>query len=236
MHRLSLVLIALCLVLPVAAWSLGGVGLWWLHLAGYLAAAAMTLWLLHDDGELRAAVSPRAGDMSLGFGVAALLYLPTFFFVTSVLAPAVAMRVCTPRGAWVGLPDPHGARALLEHLRDSVCVAWAKGSAMRGVPRGVLVVAIAAAEEIAWRGGVQHRLADRLGSTRAWLAASALYALAHLATGNLSLALLALPTGLAWGLLFRLRGTLVPSVISHALFSFFFLYNHPLFAVRGGGL
>ena len=39
MHRLSLVLIALCLVLPVAAWSLGGAGLWWLHLAGYLAAA-----------------------------------------------------------------------------------------------------------------------------------------------------------------------------------------------------
>lgn len=232
MQRLSLGLIVLCLALPVAAWSLGGMGLWWLHLGGYAAAAALTLWLFHDDGELRAAVSPRSGDMSLGFGVAALLYLPTFFFVTEALAPSIAMRVCTPRGAWVGLAEPHGARALLEQLRDGVCVAWSKGAAARGPLRGVLVVAIAALEEIAWRGGVQHRLAERLGSTRGWLVASALYALAHLATGSVALALLALPAGLAWGLLFRLRGTLVPSVISHALFSFFFMYNHALFSVR----
>lgn len=236
MRRHSIALIALCLLLPPAAWAVGGMALWWIHLGGYAAAVALTLWLFHDDGELRAATSPRAGDMSLGFGVAALLYLPTLFFVTEVLAPSMAMRVCTADGAWVGLPEPHGARALLERLRDDVCASWARGAGARGPLRGVLVVAIAALEEVAWRGGVQHRLAERIGSTRGWLVASALYALSHLATGHPALALLALPSGLAWGLLFRVRGTLGPSVISHALFSFFFMYNHALFAVRGRGL
>jgi membrane protease YdiL (CAAX protease family) len=236
MRRPQLALTALCLVLPAVAWRVGGMGLWWIHLGGYAAATALALWLLHDDGELQAAVTPRSGDISLGFGVAATLFLPIFFFISEVLAPSPLLRICTERGSWVGPPSPSGARAALEWLRDGACVVWSKGSAAQGTTRAVMVVAIATLEELAWRGGVQHRLSDRLGATRGWLAASALYALAHLAAGSVAMSLLALPAGLAWGLLFRVRGTLVAPVLSHAVFSFFFMYRHALFAVRPSGL
>lgn len=79
-------------------------------------------------------------------------------------------------------------------------------------------------------------LAQRIGSTRAWVAASVLFGLAHLGTGNVTIALLALAGGFAWGGLFLLRGRLLPAVLSHVAFSWFFFYAQPLFAIRFDGL
>ena len=225
-------LLVLCALLPALAWRLGAAALWWTHLGGYAVAAGVALWMLHDDGELRPAVTPRPGDVSLAFAVSLSLFLGAYFFSTEVMAPTGLMRVCTAQGSWVGPPGASGVRAALEWLRDDNCIAWSRASGARGPMRAVLVLLIAALEEIAWRGGVQHRLADRLGSTRAWLAASLLYALAHLATGRVSLALLALPAGLAWGMLFKVRGSLVASVLSHAVFSYFFMVQRAPFVVR----
>lgn len=233
MRRPVLALIALCLLLPPLAFFAGGSALWWIHLGGYATATALALWLLHDDGELRAAVSPRPGDASYAFVVSLALFVAAYFFVVQVMAPSALLRVCTPRGAWVGPPNPTGFRAAIEWLRDDNCVAWGRAAAARGPMRAVLVLLIASLEEIAWRGGVQHRLSDRLGATRGWLLASALYALTHLATGRVSLALLALPAGLAWGALFRARGSLVAPVLSHAIFSYFFMVQRAPFIVRG---
>lgn len=232
MSRPASALIALCLLIPTLAWRVGGAALWWTHLAGYALAGALTLSLLHDDGELRAALSPRSGDASFAAATSLVLFLGAIAFSTQVLAPSMLLRVCTAHGAWVGPPSPTGARAALEWLRDDTCVAMARASTARGATRAALVLLIAALEEIAWRGGIQHRLADRLGSTRAWLVASGLYALAHLASGRPSLALLALPCGLAWGMLFRVRGSLVAPVLSHAIFSFFFMVQRAPFIVR----
>jgi hypothetical protein len=106
---------------------------------------------------------------------------------------------------------------------------------VRGDVRGVAIVLLAAVEEIAWRGGVQQLLAERLGSVRAWIAASVLFALAHLGTGNGAVALLALVGGLLWGGLYLVRGRLTPAIIAHSTFSFAFFYHRPIFALRYDG-
>jgi membrane protease YdiL (CAAX protease family) len=71
-------------------------------------------------------------------------------------------------------------------------------------------------------------MAERLGSTRGWLAASALYGAAHLGTGNPLIALLAFAGGLVWGGLYRYRGRLAPAMFSHAVFSYFLFYARPI--------
>ena len=96
-------------------------------------------------------------------------------------------------GAWLPRPDMHGVGLWIEALRNQSCAALAHSSALRGPLRGAAIVFIAVAEEIAWRGGVQQHLSERLGSTRGWVVASILYALCQLGTGNVSVALVALP-------------------------------------------
>jgi hypothetical protein len=81
---------------------------------------------------------------------------------------------------------------------------------------------------------VQPMLSERLGTSRGWLTAAGLFVLAQLATGNVAVALLALPTGLLWAGLARYRGTLFPAILSHAVFSWFFFYNSSPLAMRLG--
>ena len=226
-------LLALCALVPAIAWRLGGPSLWYAHVLGYGAAAALAAWALAQDDQLKAALKPRSGDPSLGLLPALVLFGLVSFFVTRALAPLPELRVYTPDGAWVGRANAHGLQAAAEWLRAHALAAMGRGAAIQGGARVAFVLAIAALEELAWRGGVQQGLSERFGSTRGWLLASALYAVAQLGTLNPAPALLALPCGLLWGAMYRYRGGLAPSILSHAIFSWaLFAHNSSPFLLR----
>ncbi|HUJ90177.1 MAG TPA: CPBP family intramembrane glutamic endopeptidase [Syntrophorhabdales bacterium] len=73
------------------------------------------------------------------------------------------------------------------------------------------------AEEIYWRGFVQETLSGRFGQTTGLLATSAIYALIHIFAFNVMLFVAAAVCGLFWGLLYLRERSLVPVILSHAL-------------------
>ena len=83
---------------------------------------------------------------------------------------------------------------------------------------GLLLCIIGPAEERFWRGIVQRHLAARMGPTGAYVVATAVYALVHVAAMNVMLILAALVAGIVWGGLYRLfPNRLGALVLSHAL-------------------
>lgn len=80
-----------------------------------------------------------------------------------------------------------------------------------------LALVIAPAEELFWRGVVQAALRRRFGPIPTAAIASLLSAVVLLAASEPLLALAALPTSFAWGVLAEKRRSLVPAMVSHAL-------------------
>jgi uncharacterized protein len=73
------------------------------------------------------------------------------------------------------------------------------------------------AEEIYWRGFVQETLSNRFGPITGLCATSAVYALVHIFAFNFMLFVAAAVCGLFWGLLYLREGSLIPVILSHAL-------------------
>jgi len=94
---------------------------------------------------------------------------------------------------------------------------------------GGAVFAVAALEEIVWRGLVMRTLEDAMGARKALLYSALLFALAHVPTAyllrdplvglNPLIVLAAFGCSLVWGGLVLRTGRLVPAVLAHALFS-----------------
>jgi membrane protease YdiL (CAAX protease family) len=135
---------------------------------------------------------PRWGDLGLALSTALLLYAGTRAFL------------------WAGCGG----------VSDALCrplVSMFVRFQTRGLgPALALGLLVAPAEELFWRGVVQARLVPRLGRARAVAAATALAVAVALVTGEPFLALATAPTYAAWGALAAWRGTLVPSIVSHA--------------------
>ena len=82
----------------------------------------------------------------------------------------------------------------------------------------LLLVLIGPAEEIFWRGYVQHSLSLRFGQNAGFVIATALYASVHIPSCNFMLVMASLVVGVVWGLLYRFFPDRFPAVIvSHAL-------------------
>ncbi len=81
----------------------------------------------------------------------------------------------------------------------------------------LLFFIIAPCEETFWRGFVQARLEELSNPRTALLSTTALYALVHIWALNPMLLVAALVLGMHWGFLFRRYHSLVPGIISHAL-------------------
>ena len=81
----------------------------------------------------------------------------------------------------------------------------------------LLLFIIAPAEEIFWRGYVQHQLAKRYTPLLGFLLATAVYALVHIWSFNLMLFLAAGLCGLFWGAMYWRFRSVWPGLISHAL-------------------
>ncbi len=93
---------------------------------------------------------------------------------------------------------------------------------------GVLVFLIGPAEEIFWRGYVQHVMAQRLGPVKGYLIAALLYASVHFWAFNFMLFMAALVCGLFWGLVFLRYRSLWPCILSHALWDLFIFVILPV--------
>ena len=82
----------------------------------------------------------------------------------------------------------------------------------------LLLVLIGPAEELFWRGVVQHRLSLRLGPNAGFALATLAYTLIHVWSGNFMLVGAAAVCGLCWGLFYRFFPRHLPAlVLSHAL-------------------
>ena len=81
-----------------------------------------------------------------------------------------------------------------------------------------LLLGVAPAEEIYWRGFLQRVLVRQIGPMSGLFLGAGFYALAALWLG-LPAALAAFVVGLVWGWIFLMERSLVPVMISHALWS-----------------
>ena len=180
----------------------------WLLAGGpVLALAPIAILIGWRDGELAAWMRPKAGDFTLGFLSAALLFLGAYGFSRLVLPSG------SPRAIWL-------ARLYLQ-MGDPATLREHPALLFAGL------IGVAAAEEIVWRGLATSLLAGALGSRWAWVGSAALYALAYVPTmwalrvpSGLDplLPLAALGAGLTWGWMARRFDRLTPGIVSHALF------------------
>lgn len=176
----------------------------------YALLAALALYKLWDEGTLLDVLSPRWGDLSLGFVTAAILLLSSWG-ARAVLAPADSPRLAWLFRIYAQIGDP-------DMVQRSVLYT------------GVLLV-IVTCEELVWRSMVLDELTRRFGSRRAWPLAALAYGLAALPTLftlrdptaglNPLLVTAALGCGIVWSFLASIKGRLVPVIIAHGVFTYF---------------
>jgi membrane protease YdiL (CAAX protease family) len=167
---------------------------WFFVAAAPLCAAWMVLSARAAPG-LGARLRPRWGDLGLALSTALLLYAGARAFLWAGCG-GVSEALCSPLAAMFSRFHTRGVGPAL-----------------------VLGLLAAPAEELFWRGVVQARLEPRLGRARAVVVATGMAVAVALATGEPFLALATAPTYAAWGALAAWRGTLVPSIASHAAWS-----------------
>jgi membrane protease YdiL (CAAX protease family) len=92
----------------------------------------------------------------------------------------------------------------------------------------LLLTWIGPAEEIFWRGFVQHRLMRRYGTWGGFIVATVLYTLIHIWAGNLMLLAAAGVAGVFWGLMYLRYRSVWPGLISHALWDALIFVIAPL--------
>ena len=92
----------------------------------------------------------------------------------------------------------------------------------------LLLFVIAPAEEIFWRGFVQRRYSERWGKWRGLLLAVTLYSLVHIWSFNLMLIAAAMVAGIFWSLLYLKYNSIVPGIISHAVWDLFIFVIYPI--------
>jgi uncharacterized protein len=187
----------------------GSDSFWWGIALPYLVLAGLALHQMWDDGTLIDKLSPRWGDLSIGMLTATLLLLCSWA-ARSILAPASSQRQAWVFTIYLQLGDP-------DVLQHSVLLT-------------LVLIGIAAAEEIVWRGMVLSELSARLGERRGWIATAVLYGLCALPTlytlrlpeagPNPLLITAALGCGLIWTFTAARVGRLMPVIFSHAFFTY----------------
>ena len=173
------------------------------------------------DGDLRSLLRIRAGDLSRGFLGVLLLFGLAYGFNRLAMTPGTA------RESWMArLYLQFGHPFMLRNQQPQIAAA-------------LLVAAIS--EELVWRGLVPRLLEQRFGTSRAWVVAAVLYAVALVPTAwalrdpvaglNPVLPLGGLVAGLTWGWMAQRFGRLFPSVLSHFAFCWAVIIVFPLWGV-----
>jgi uncharacterized protein len=186
--------------------------------APYIAMTVVYVLRTAREGMTATKLRPRSGDLTLGFAIAALLFL----------CVVVGRSALTPTGS--------GREAWLMRLYMQVGgPSWVQKNL---IALSLITGLLGALEEIAWRGYVLSELNRRIGRRGAWPTTAALNAAAYIPTMLLAsdpraglnplLVLVALGSGLAWGFLVSLTDRLPVAIISHALFAWALIVQFPL--------
>lgn len=190
--------------------SLQGAPLFWWGLGvPYALLTAVALYKMWDDGTLLDYLMPKWGDLSIGL-VTAFALLLCSFAARSVLSPEMTARKAWLFGIYLQIGDP-----------DII---------QRSVLMTAVVIGIAIAEEIVWRGMVLSDLTERLGERRGWIVAALLYGACTLPTlytlrdpeagPNPLLVTAAFGCGLVWTFLAARLNRIPPVAFSHAFFTY----------------
>ena len=172
----------------------------------YALLSALALYRLHLRGELRRAFLVVRGDITMAAVSAGGLY--------AAARVVRALLAGSPRELWI--------------IRIYLQIGDLSGPGSKLL--GAAVFAVAALEEIVWRGLVMRSLQDAgTGGPRAAVLTTLLYAAAHLPTLTLLrmpgaglnplLVAATLGCGLVWSLMALRSGRLIPSVLAHAVFT-----------------
>jgi membrane protease YdiL (CAAX protease family) len=81
----------------------------------------------------------------------------------------------------------------------------------------LMILVIGPGEELFWRGFLQRRFEDALGTWSGWLLAAGVYTAIHIASGNPILVLAAAVCGLFWGWLYSRYRSMALNAVSHTL-------------------
>lgn len=172
-------------------WTAPARAFWWGMVFATGTLLGYSAWVLRGQWEEVLQVEVRG--IALGIASAGLLY-GLFWGGHAVLVTL--------------FPESHAAIASI-YRRRAEAPAWLIAT--------MLLVWIAPAEEIFWRGVLQRYMQRKLRPVWALLGSALLYALVHAWSGNLPLLVAAFVLGIAWGGLFLWTGSLVPGILSHAL-------------------
>lgn len=92
----------------------------------------------------------------------------------------------------------------------------------------LLLFIIGPGEEIYWRGFIQNNLTKKFGENKGYIFATLLYAGVHIITFNFMLVIAAFVCGVYWGWIYKKEKSLVPIIISHAIWDFTVFILFPL--------
>lgn len=92
----------------------------------------------------------------------------------------------------------------------------------------MLLFIIGPGEELFWRGFIQNTLSKKIGENKGYVLATLLYAGVHITTGNVMLVVAALVCGIYWGWIYKKEKSLVPIIISHALWDLIIFILYPV--------
>lgn len=104
-----------------------------------------------------------------------------------------------------------------------------KGQADYVIISLLLLFWIGPAEEIFWRGFVQRNLNKEYGNVEGLIFSSLVYALVHIWSFNFILIMAALICGFFWGYMFNRYKSVVPGIISHAVWDFVIFILIPVY-------
>jgi len=93
----------------------------------------------------------------------------------------------------------------------------------------VLIMWVAIAEEIFWRGMIQNILVGKYGIKAGLIISSILYSLVHVWTFNPLLLFTALIFGIIWGYIYYKYDSLIPSITSHVVWDIMIIIIIPFY-------
>lgn len=167
------------------------VNFWWMMTAS---AGVLSVLALNFRPRLLKCLRFNVGDILLGVGMAAALW--GVFWVGDKLSVL-----------------------MFDFARPQVDMIYGmKGGESPWLLTALMLFLIGPAEEIFWRGYVQHTLSERLSADGGFVVATLFYALVHVGSCNFMLVMAAAVAGVVWGLFYRLfPDRMTPLVVSHAL-------------------
>lgn len=175
----------------------------WIGMTSFSASLALTSLVLARDKTAEIFEFKRS-YIGIGIISAAILYL--IFFIGDM-----------------------AVRSLFDFAKVEIENIYSTKSQASTIKIGLLLLfVIAPAEEIFWRGFVQRRYSERWGKWRGLLLAVTLYSLVHIWSFNLMLIAAAMAAGIFWSLLYLKYNSIVPGIISHAVWDLFIFVIYPI--------